>query len=172
MHQSTPHRPRTFYTVDATEARRSAQERLDLDQCKCSTKAVCGPMFVKLSAKLCMLITAAVMSWPLPAAAGWVFFVPSVRVPDPPQATYPAQPALLWAPPPALGVHPGHRSPLARCYAGDSVCPLPNPDEVGQSCTCAPAGRRVVGRALIPPSHDFSGTVLKGSLDDLSKTAR
>jgi hypothetical protein len=158
---TTPYRPRAFDTVDATEARRSAHARLDLDQCKCSAKAVGGRMFVKLSAKFGMLVTAAVMSSPLPAAAGWVFFVPSVRAPDPPPATYSAQPALQWAPPPARGFQPGHRSPVARCYAGVNVCPLQQPDQVGQSCTCTSAGGRVLGRALIPPSHDVSGGALR-----------
>src|SRR6266702_8557744 len=110
MHHTKPHHPRAFDPVDATEARRWAQARLDLDQCKCSAKAVCGRMFIKLSAKICMLITAAMMSWPLPADAGWVFFVPSARAPDPPPATYTAQPALQWTPPPARGFQPGHRS--------------------------------------------------------------
>ena len=50
---------------------------------------------------------------------------------------FPAQPPLQWAPPPAMGLTPGLRSPTARCYAGADVCPLAQPEHVGASAHAA-----------------------------------
>ncbi len=53
-----------------------------------------------------------------------------------------------------MGAIPGLRSPTARCYAGGRDCPLEQPDRVGEPCSC---GGALLGRALIPPSHDITG---------------
>jgi len=105
--------------------------------------------------------------------AGWVSW-PNAAIPDnrrlfviiappplpqpAPQHSFPIQPPLQWAPAPALGAIPGRRSPPARCYAGDRDCPLEQTDRVGKPCSC---GGALLGRALIPPSHDISGKPAK-----------
>jgi hypothetical protein len=115
---------------------------------------------VRFCIRLCMLTGAALVSWPFSVGADigrpFVVIVPPVRPPSPPERTVPAQPALQWAPPLAMGLTPGLRSPTARCYAGANVCPLTQPEHIGESCTCGIEGRPLPGRALIPPSHDIS----------------
>jgi hypothetical protein len=110
--------------------------------------------------RLCMLTAAGTASWPVSVDADtvrpFVVIVPPVRPPSPPERAVPAQPALQWAPPPAMGLTPGLRSPTALCYAGANVCPLMQPDQIGEPCTCGTGGP-LLGRALIPPSHDISG---------------
>ena len=109
--------------------------------------------------RFCML-GAAMVSWPFSVDADtgrpFVVIVPPVRPPSPPERAIPAQPAFQWAPPFAMGLTPGLRSPTARCYAGANVCPLMQPEHIGESCTCGIEGRPLPGRALIPPSHDIS----------------
>ena len=111
--------------------------------------------------RLCMLTAAAMASWlsSVDADTGrpLVVIVPPVRPPSPPERTVPAQPALQWAPPLAMGLTPGLRSPTARCYAGSNVCPLTRPEHIGESCICGTTGAPLLGRALIPPSHDIFG---------------
>lgn len=104
------------------------------------------------------LLVAAAAAWPMPAMPDRpvvVFITPRPPPPPVPQHSFPAQPPLQWAPPPALGPIPGQRSPTARCYAGTQICPLADADRVGEPCTC---GSGVSGRALIPPSHDTVST--------------
>jgi len=48
--------------------------------------------------------------------------------------------AMQWAPPPAMGLTPGLRSPTALCYAGANVCPLTQPEHIGEPCTCGTGG--------------------------------
>jgi hypothetical protein len=113
--------------------------------------------------RLCMLTVAAMVSWPFSVDADTgrpppiVVIVPPVRPPSPPERAIPAQPALQWAPPVAAGLMPGLRSPTALCYAGANVCPLTQPGHIGESCTCGTADGPLLGRALIPASHDISG---------------
>jgi hypothetical protein len=115
--------------------------------------------------RLCMLTATAMTSWlsPVDADTGrpLVVIVPPVRPPSPPERAVPAQPALQWAPPLAMGLTPGLRSPTARCYAGPNVCPLTQPEHIGESCTCGMEGRPLPGRALIPPSRDISSMILR-----------
>ncbi len=119
-----------------------------------------GQMSRHLSVRDCILIAAAMMLWPLSTDADtrqvFVVIVPQVRQPRPPPPIFPAQPPLQWAPPYSLGLTPGRRSPSARCYAETQVCPLSQPEHVGEACTCG----MTTGRALIPPSHDIAGTPL------------
>jgi hypothetical protein len=107
------------------------------------------------------LIAAAMALWAVSANADpkhlFVVIVPTWRPPTPPPPAIQAPAPLLWYPPPPLGLTPGTRSPNARCYVGTSVCPLARPERVGESCTCG----SIVGRALIPPSHDASGRPLR-----------
>ena len=92
--------------------------------------------------RLCMLTVAGMASWPFSVDADTgrppplVVIVPPVRPPSPPERAVPAQPALQWAPPPAMGLTPGLRSPTALCYAGANVCPLTQPEHIGEPCTC------------------------------------
>ena len=120
---------------------------------------------VRFCIRLCILTAAAMASWlsPVDADTGrpLVVIVPPARPPSPPERTVPAQPALQWAPPLAMGLTPGLRSPTARCYAGPNVCPLTQPEHIGESCTCGMEGRPLPGRALIPPSHDISSMILR-----------
>ena len=118
-----------------------------------------------LSVRTCLFLAAAwlLQAGPVAADNGRRIIVVTVPVPilnpSPPRVV-PAQPALQWEPPPALGPIPGARSPTARCFAGSDVCPLPNPDRVGEPCTCLIAGANHEGRALIPPSRDVTGRPL------------
>ena len=89
-----------------------------------------------------------------------VVLIPQARQPPSPPVIQ-APPALLWAPPPTPGLTPGTRSPAAKCYTATDVCPLAQPNRVGEACTCDTAGRQARGRALIPPSHDNSGRQLR-----------
>ena len=115
---------------------------------------------VRFCIRLCMLTAAAMASWPFSVDAdtgrSFVVIMPPVRPPSPPERAVPPQPPLQWAPPPAMGLTPGLRSPKALCYAGANVCPLTQPEHIGESCTCGIEGRTLPGRALIPPSHDIS----------------
>ena len=108
-----------------------------------------------------LLIAAAMVSWPFSAGADTehlvVVIVPSFRPASPMPPAFSSQPPLQWAPPPAMGLTPGLRSPTARCYAGANVCPLAQPEHVGASCSCGTAAGTTEGRALIPPSHDIAG---------------
>jgi hypothetical protein len=112
--------------------------------------------------RLCTLTVAVMASWPFPVDADTgrplplVVIMPPVRPPSPPELAVPAQPALQWAPPPAMGLTPGLRSPTALCYAGADVCPLTQPEHIGKPCTWGTGGP-LLGRTLIPPSHDISG---------------
>jgi hypothetical protein len=112
--------------------------------------------------RFCMLAVAGMASWPFSVDADthrpFVVIVPPVRPPSPPERAVPAQPALQWAPPPAIGLTPGLRSPTALCYAGANVCRLTQPEHIGEPSTCGTGGP-LVGRTLIPPSHDISGTL-------------
>jgi len=112
--------------------------------------------------RLCMLTAVGMASWPCSVGADtnrtFVVIMPPVRPPSPPERAVPAQPTLQWAPPPAMGLTPGLRSPTALCYAGASVCPLTQPEHIGEPCTCGTGGP-LLGRTLIPPSHDISGTL-------------
>src|ERR1700722_18412426 len=111
-----------------------------------------------------MLVAAAMASWPLSAGADTehvvVVVIPTFRSASPPPPEFPTQPALQWAPPSAIGLTPGLRTPPARCYAGANVCPLAQPGHVGASCSCGTAAGATEGRALIPPSHDITGRPL------------
>ena len=115
---------------------------------------------LRFSIRLCMLTVAAMASWPFSVDADtkrpFVVIVPPMRPPSPAERAVPAQPALQWAPPPAMGLTPGLRSPTALCYAGANVCPLTQPEHIGGACTCGTAGGPIPGRALIPPSYDIS----------------
>jgi hypothetical protein len=115
---------------------------------------------VRFCIRLCILTASAMASClsSVDADTGrpLVVIVPPVRPPSPPKRAVPAQPALQWAPPLAMGLTPGLRSPTARCYAGSNVCPLTQPEHIGESCTCGTEDRPLPGRALIPPSHDIS----------------
>ena len=118
-------------------------------------------MFQQFWVRLCVFGVAAMTSWPLSANpdAGRVIvvIVPPARQPSPPPPpSFPLQPPLQWAPPPALGLTPGRRSPTALCYAGTYVCPLTQPEQVGEPCLCGPPSDLLQGRALIPPSREIS----------------
>jgi hypothetical protein len=67
--------------------------------------------------RLCMLIGAAMASWPVSGGADTghvvVVIVPSFRPASPPPQRFRAQAPLQWAPPPAMGLTPGQRSPAA-----------------------------------------------------------
>src|ERR1700739_3894655 len=52
--------------------------------------------------------------------------------PPPPQSEFP----MLGALPFAAGPMPGLRSPVAQCYAAATVCPLSDPDRIGEPCPC------------------------------------
>src|SRR5580692_4232783 len=122
-------------------------------------------MLSNLWVRVCVLIAATMLSWPLSATAetghsfvvdtghSFVVIVPSFRSPNPRPRAVPAQPAWEWAPTPPLGLTPGIPSPAARCYARTDVCPLTQAGNIGQACTCG----TTTGHALIPPSHDISG---------------
>jgi len=116
-----------------------------------------GWMLSNLWVRVCVLVAATMLSWPLSATAetghSFVVIVPSFRPPNPPPPSALAQPAWQWAPPPPLGLTPGIPSPAARCYARTDVCPLTPAGNIGQSCNCG----TTTGRALIPPSHDILG---------------
>ena len=90
-----------------------------------------------------------------------VIISPPFRASSQPQPIFLPQPPLQWAPPVALGLTPGIRSPTARCYAELEVCPLADPQGIGEPCTCVTAGATQRGRGLIPPSRDFAGRQLK-----------
>jgi hypothetical protein len=113
--------------------------------------------------RLCKLVVAAMMmAWPSCFADAdprnpVVVIVPQVRLPSQQPPHFPTQPALQWAPPPAVGLTPGLRSPAPRCYAGTTVCPLERPELLGKGCTCNTASGLRTGRALIPPVHDAAG---------------
>jgi hypothetical protein len=108
-----------------------------------------------------MLVAGAMVSWACSAAADTrppvVVIMPPPRPSSPPPAAFSAQPALQWAPRPAVGLTPGVRSPTPLCYADAHVCPLAQPEHVGESCICGAVPGGTVGRALIPPSHDVAG---------------
>jgi hypothetical protein len=77
----------------------------------------------------CTLVAVAMMVWPPRFADAGppnpvVVILPPARPPSSQARTFPAQPALQWAPPPAMGLTPGTRSPAPRCYAGPTICPL------------------------------------------------
>jgi hypothetical protein len=83
---------------------------------------------------------------------GFGGFVPQPAAPPPVRE---GPPALLWAPPPVIEPsRPPHPPPAPRCYAGEKVCPLGGPVQLGEACSC-PGGAG--GRALIPPSRDTGG---------------
>src|ERR1700761_7616698 len=111
-----------------------------------------------------MLVAGAMVSWSCSTAADTrppiVVIMPPLRPPNPPPPAFSAQPALQWASPPAMGLTPGVRPPTALCYADAHVCPLAQPERVGEPCTCGAAHGGTLGRALIPPSHDVAGRLL------------
>jgi hypothetical protein len=110
--------------------------------------------------RFCMLTAVGMVSWPCSVDAdtgrSFVVIMPPMRPPSPPERAVPAQPTLQSAPPAAMGLTPGLRSPTALCYAGANVCPLTQPEHIGEPCTCGTGGP-LLGRTLIPPSHDISG---------------
>jgi len=114
-------------------------------------------MLLRYSLALLMLIAVAVFRPDVAVSDSRHIFVvisPPPRPQSAPAQSFPTQPPLQWAPFLPLGAIPGRRSPAARCYADGHDCPLERSDRVGESCTC---GGAVLGRALIPPSHDTAG---------------
>jgi hypothetical protein len=112
--------------------------------------------------RLCTLVAVAMMAWPPRFADAGppnpvVVILPPARPPSSQARTFPAQPALQWAPPPAMGLTPGTRSPAPRCYAGPTICPLDRPEQLGKGCTYNTGNGVKTGRALIPPTHDIAG---------------
>ena len=119
--------------------------------------------------QLSMLGVVAVTSWPLSADADarhlFVVIMPPARQPSPPPPpSFSSQAPLQWAPPLSLGLTPGRRSPTALCYADTYVCPLTQPERVGETCTCGTPSGLLQGRALIPPSRDIGAQPIGGGI--------
>jgi hypothetical protein len=160
--------PYTYYVLSilpvttlGSVAERKVPPRVTADRSWFRTEH-CMSLCMIAGVRLCALVSAAMMAWP-PCFADAdprnpvVVIVPQVRLPSQQPLHVPTQPALQWAPPPAMGLTPGPRSPAPRCYAGTTVCPLERPEQVGKGCSCNTASGVRTGRALIPPVRDAAG---------------
>lgn len=122
------------------EIYRTLVSSMFLRRCLCPVLAVTCGLTLSATARERQLV---IVVMPAPV------FSPPIFHPQPPPLTPPD-----WTPP--LSTEgPRVPPPRPQCYAIERVCALERRDMLGGTCVCSTANGSVIGRALIPPSHNF-----------------